>query len=104
MAVFTTRASLVHALAMACRLGPRLPSIILRPTRQTVVDTLIPAGLDGYMVDPESETGRPWDDWNNDEPAPLAQAFVPGSRISAAAGLMANPRFGTTWPQLSQSE
>jgi hypothetical protein len=29
-----------------------------------VAETLIPAGLDGYIVDPESEPGESYNDWN----------------------------------------
>ena len=61
-----------------------------------VVDKLIPAGLDGYMVDPESETGRAVDDWNKTSLAPLAKDFCARIKEGAAAAGLVNFRFGTT--------
>jgi hypothetical protein len=61
-----------------------------------VVNTLIPAGLDGYMVDPESDPHRAVDDWNDTSLAPLAKAFCVRIKDGAAASGRANFRFGTT--------
>lgn len=49
-----------------------------------VADTLIPAGLDGYIVDPESDHGKPNNDWNQKKLAPIAQQFC--QIIRAGAG------------------
>jgi hypothetical protein len=57
-----------------------------------VADNLIPAGLDGYIVDPESDKKGARNDWNQDGLGELAAAFC--KTISDAA-----PRsfvFGTT--------
>jgi hypothetical protein len=54
-----------------------------------VANTLIPNGLDGYIVDPESDKTGPNDhqhdsnDWNQESLAPIAQQFC--STIKAAA-------------------
>jgi hypothetical protein len=60
---------------------------------QHVVDTLIPAGLDGYIVDPESDKAGDNNDWNQKKLAPVAQQFCQILR----AGAMGKPfMIGTT--------
>ena len=61
-----------------------------------VVQTLIPAKLDGYMVDPESDTGRAVDDWNQAGLSTLAKNFCTTIKNGAAAAGLTNFRFGTT--------
>jgi len=59
-----------------------------------VAQTLIPAGLDGYIVDPESDSAGATNDWNDSAHIPLAQKFCKTIR-DAAAGTP-KFRFGTT--------
>src|SRR5271169_1520433 len=61
-----------------------------------VVETLIPAGLDGYIVDPESDSGRSLDDWNKSSLAPLARSFCDTIKAGAAAAGVDHFRFGVT--------
>jgi hypothetical protein len=48
-----------------------------------VADTLIPAGLDGYIVDPESDKAGTNNDWNQKALAPIAQQFCQIIRAGA---------------------
>jgi hypothetical protein len=57
-----------------------------------VADNLIPAGLDGYIVDPESDRAGAPNDWNRPGLGPLAAEFC--STIKNAAG--STFVFGTT--------
>jgi hypothetical protein len=58
-----------------------------------VASVLIPAGLDGYIVDPESDQAGDNNDWNQTSLAPIAQQFC--STIKQAA--QGKPfLFGTT--------
>jgi len=58
-----------------------------------VANVLIPAGLDGYIVDPESDQAGDDNDWNQTALAPIAQQFC--STITKAA--QGKPfLFGTT--------
>ena len=50
-----------------------------------VADKLIPAGLDGYIVDPESDDPGATNDWDNKKHAKLAAAFCKRIRDAAAA-------------------
>jgi hypothetical protein len=65
-----------------------------------VAETLIPAGLDGYIVDPESERGSPHNDWNRTDlpvPAPqLATSFCQTIRNAARAAGKDDFLFGIT--------
>ena len=61
-----------------------------------VVQRLIPAGLDGYIVDPESEPNRAVDDWNNRSLAPLARSFCQTIKAGAAEAGIDHFRFGVT--------
>jgi hypothetical protein len=63
---------------------------------QFVADKLIPSGLDGYVVDPESDGEGQSNDWNQSSLAPLAKAFCKKIRDAAQAAGLANFRFGTT--------
>src|SRR4051794_37681146 len=40
-----------------------------------VANNLIPAGLDGYIADPESDKAGAGNDWNRTTCAPIAKAF-----------------------------
>ena len=80
--------------------GWRWPAVTATPNNPTyyapeqarfVAETLIPAGLDGYFADIESD-GPGINDWNHASLAPLATAF--SERIKAAAP--PNFRFGVT--------
>lgn len=57
-----------------------------------VADTLIPKGLDGYIVDPESDKAGATNDWNRAVCAPIAAAFCSTIKQAAPAGFL----FGTT--------
>jgi hypothetical protein len=60
-----------------------------------VADNLIPAGLDGYVVDPESDKAGAANDWNRAQLAPLAAEFC--KTIKDAARAEGKPFvFGTT--------
>jgi hypothetical protein len=61
-----------------------------------VAQTLIPAGLDGYIVDPESDHPGDVDDWNHEALAPLAREFCRIIRNAAAETDHADFRFGIT--------
>jgi len=84
----------------------RWPAVVPKPSSTThyyakdeaqyVVDKLIPAGLDGYIMDPESEPGSPDNDWNKTSLKPLAEFFCTTIRDGAAAAGSANFAFGVT--------
>ena len=86
--------------------GWRWPAVTPRPGSTThyyaddegryVVDKLIPAGLDGYIMDPESDNNSPSNDWNKPGMTPLAQAFCDTIRNGASAAGSANFVFGVT--------
>ncbi|WP_027168320.1 hypothetical protein [Mesorhizobium sp. WSM3224] len=57
-----------------------------------VATLLIPAGLKGYIVDPESDSPGASNDWNRAGLANLAQSFCATIKDAAPAGF----RFGTT--------
>jgi hypothetical protein len=57
-----------------------------------VADKLIPAGLDGYIVDPESDTAGAANDWNQDGLGPLADKFCQTIKSASSNGFV----FGTT--------
>jgi hypothetical protein len=61
-----------------------------------VAETLIPAKLDGYIVDPESEHDGDINDWNHVTLAPLAQAFCKTITDAATAAGLAQFKFGIT--------
>src|SRR5262249_59520514 len=51
-----------------------------------VAQTLIPAGLDGYIVDPESENDEGYNDWNRTNlPIPVAQLATSFCQIIRSA-------------------
>jgi hypothetical protein len=59
---------------------------------QNVATKLIPARLDGYIVDPESDKAGASNDWNRSELAPLAAEFCATIKAAAPASFV----FGTT--------
>jgi hypothetical protein len=61
-----------------------------------VVTQLMPAALDGYIVDPESDHAGDVNDWNNTGLAPLARAFCQRIRSGATAASLASFRIGVT--------
>lgn len=63
-----------------------------------VVEELIPAGLDGYIVDPESEGDGAANDWNHTSLAPLARSFCQKIRNAAPAGFHFGITSGCTYP------
>lgn len=65
-----------------------------------VVQQLIPAGLDGYIVDPESDSNRTIDDWNHESLAPLARAFCHTIKSAAPAGFHFGITSGCAYPNL----
>jgi hypothetical protein len=86
--------------------GWRWPAVVPKPNSTThysatdeakyVVEKLIPAGLEGYIMDPESEPGSPDNNWNNTALAPLARSFCKTIRDGAAAAGVASFAFGVT--------
>jgi hypothetical protein len=61
-----------------------------------VVDELMPAGLDGYIADPESDAAGDVNDWNDSSLASLAKAFCGRIRSGATAAGLGNFRIGLT--------
>jgi hypothetical protein len=61
-----------------------------------VAEQLIPAKLDGYIVDPESEGDHGASDWNDAMLSPLAQSFCKTITDAATAAGLAQFKFGTT--------
>jgi len=59
---------------------------------KNVAENLIPGGLDGYIVDPESDAAGAPNDWNRAALAPLAAEFCKTIKDAAPAGFV----FGTT--------
>jgi hypothetical protein len=57
-----------------------------------VADKLIPKGLDGYIVDPESDRAGANNDWNRAKCVPFAKAFCKTIKDAAPAPFV----FGTT--------
>jgi hypothetical protein len=57
-----------------------------------VAKNLIPAGLDGYVVDPESDKAGAANDWNRQQCAPIAARFCTIIKNAAPANFV----FGTT--------
>jgi len=63
-----------------------------------VTEQLLPAGLDGYIVDPESEGDGAANDWNHASLAPVARAFCDKSRNAAPAGFHFGITSGCAYP------
>jgi hypothetical protein len=84
----------------------RWPAVVAKPGSKThyyavdeanyVVKKLIPAGLDGYIMDPESESGSPANDWNKTSLKPLAQSFCDTIRDGAHDAGLTGFVFGVT--------
>ncbi len=74
--------------------GWRWPAVKPTPNRKShyfaddeanyVVQKLIPAGLDGYIVDPESDHPGDTNDWNHSSLAPLAKKFCETIKVGAS--------------------
>jgi hypothetical protein len=95
-----------HALGMKVRAW-RWPGVIPSNTgtyyalRQAhyVADTLIPAGLDGYIVDPESDHAGDNNDWNQKSLAPIAKEFCEIIRTGAKGNpFLIGTTSGCTFP------
>ena len=86
--------------------GWRWPAVVPKPHSRThyyaadeamyVAEQLIPKGLDGYIIDPESEPGSPDNDWNKTSLAPLARSFCRTIRDAAVAAGRDDFVFGVT--------
>lgn len=86
--------------------GWRWPAVVPKPHSTThyyavdeanyVAEQLIPAELDGYIIDPESEPGSPDNDWNDSSLAPLAHSFCRTIRDAAVAAGRDDFVFGVT--------
>jgi hypothetical protein len=63
-----------------------------------VADDLIPAGLDGYVVDPESDKAGAANDWNRTELAPLAAQFCATIKRAAPASFVFGTTSGCSYP------
>ncbi len=64
-----------------------------------VAGTLIPAGLAGYVVDPESDGPGQVDDWNDAAHAGLATEFCARIRAAAPAGFHLGVTSGCEYPR-----
>src|SRR3954451_1745395 len=90
--------------------GWRWPAVKPTPTSTThyyaadeaafVAQQLIPAGLDGYIVDPESDAAGAVNDWNDTSHAPLARAFCKTIKDAAPAGFHFGITSGCVYPRL----
>ncbi len=63
-----------------------------------VAKALIPAGLAGYIADPESDGAGQDNDWNSAEHAPLARAFCKQIKDAAPAGFHFGVTSGCEYP------
>ena len=63
-----------------------------------IAEQLIPAGLDGYIVDPESENDGGLNDWNHATLAPLARSFCNMIKEAAPAGFHFGITSGCAYP------
>jgi hypothetical protein len=63
-----------------------------------VAEQLIPAGLDGYIVDPESENDGKINDWNDTALAGLARDFCQKIKAAAPAGFHFGITSGCAYP------
>jgi hypothetical protein len=65
---------------------------------KNVAKKLIPAGLDGYIVDPESDKAGAVNDWNRAQLAPLAARFCDIIKNAASAGFVFGTTSGCSYP------
>jgi hypothetical protein len=82
----------------AVELGPhQAPHYYAMDEADNLIKVLMPAGLDGYVIDPEADAKVTVNNWNNQ--GPLAQSFCQAVTAAIAAGVptCAAPfRFGVT--------
>jgi hypothetical protein len=64
-----------------------------------VAESLVPVGLDGYIVDPESDKKGASNDWNRAELAPLAAEFCKVIRDAAPTGFIFGTTSGCAYPR-----
>src|SRR5690349_675649 len=67
-----------------------------------VATNLIPAGLDGYVVDPESDKAGASNDWNRAELAPIAAQFCNTIKAAAPASFIFGTTSGCAYPAPKQ--
>jgi hypothetical protein len=65
---------------------------------KNVANKLIPAGLDGYIVDPESDKAGAANDWNRAKLAPLAARFCDIIKNAAPASFVFGTTSGCSYP------
>jgi len=65
---------------------------------KNVAKNLIPAGLDGYIVDPESDKAGAANDWNRSKLAPLAAEFCSTIKDAAPASFVFATTSGCVYP------
>ena len=65
---------------------------------KNVAKNLIPAGLDGYIVDPESDKAGAANDWNRSKLAPLAAEFCSTIKDAAPASFVFATTSGCAYP------
>jgi hypothetical protein len=63
-----------------------------------VAKNLIPAGLDGYVVDPESDKAGAANDWNRQQCAPIAARFCTIIKNAAPANFVFGTTSGCSYP------
>jgi hypothetical protein len=88
--------------------GWRWPAVVNKPytaphyfamaEAEYVVSTLLPAGLDGYIVDPESDGPGQVDDWNDSQHIQLAIDFCAAIRDAAKPGFHFGVTSGCQYP------
>ena len=64
-----------------------------------VADKLIPKGLDGYIVDPESDAAGAINDWNRAKCIPFAKAFCKTIKDAAPSSFVFGTTSGCAWAQ-----
>jgi hypothetical protein len=87
----------------------RWPAVVPQPNSTThyfaldeaefVVQRLIPAGLDGYIADPESDAAGQKNDWNQTALQQLAQEFCARISNAAPAGFVFGTTSGCSYPR-----
>src|SRR5262249_15461303 len=63
-----------------------------------VANDLIPAGLDGYIVDPESDTPGASNDWNRAGLGPIAAQFCSTIKSAAPGSFVFGTTSGCSYP------
>ena len=66
-----------------------------------VADKLIPKGLDGYIVDPESDKSSASNDWNRDVCEPIAASFCKTISEVAPASFVFGTTSGCAYPAIN---